>query len=301
MKTRTFIPQWCGALSRPLFLFILSFTLALTGCEKAKDLVQPSATELITSQTQDAKKDDDYKRNKTGQYVSKDVQVSGYEDGSERPTRPKFDAADAITSLNILPDEPCDGCGGGGYIPPKSDFLSSEGIGSGDIYALRLISDNTSNIAPSEGHIRINVDLNKGAGGKYIYLTFTRNPLYSYENDGAHAPITYDIPLTHLKVVSYTQFEYHNQVSNIAPGAYYRHLYKFTGGSSIPVDLNDGAGGKYIFGHVSRQALYGSPIKEVGVLYGNSSQIQPPTGWVKVPGDLNENAGGDYIYFCYRK
>lgn len=274
--------------------------MALSSCEKAKDAVQPSVTELRASQEQDAKKDDDYKRNKTGQYVSKDVQVTGYEDGSERPTRPKFDAAEAISTLTLPPDEPCEGCNGG-YIPPKSNFVSSEGIGSGDIYALRLISDNTSNIAPSEGHIRINVDLNKGAGGKYIYLTFTRNPLYSYENDGAHAPITYNIPLTHLKVVSYSQFEYNNPFERVAPGEYYRHLYKFIDGNSIPIDLNDGAGGKYVFGHVSRQALYGSPIKEVGVLYGNSSQIQPPSGWVKVSGDLNENAGGDYIYFCYRK
>ncbi|MBD1397517.1 hypothetical protein H9Q13_10095 [Pontibacter sp. JH31] len=70
--------------------------MALTSCEKAKDAVQPSVTELKASQAQDAKKDDDYKRNKTGQYVSKDVQITGYEDGSERPSRPKFDAAEAI-------------------------------------------------------------------------------------------------------------------------------------------------------------------------------------------------------------
>lgn len=126
MKTKTFFPpQWRSTIGKLLFLFIFSLSLALTSCEKAKDVVQPSETELKASQAQEARKDDDYKRNKTGQYVSKDVQVTGYEDGSERPTRPKFDAADAITSLTLLPGEPCEGCVT--YIPPT--FISSEGMG----------------------------------------------------------------------------------------------------------------------------------------------------------------------------
>jgi hypothetical protein len=42
-------------------------------------------------------------------------------------------------------------------------------------------------------------------------------------------------------------------------------------------------------------------ISEVTVIYGGSSGIQPPAGWVKVPWDLNRNAGGDYIYVCYKR
>ena len=62
-------------------------------------------------------------------------------------------------------------------------------------------------------------------------------------------------------------------------------------------DLNDGAGGRYIYGYQSRRP--GTPI-ELGVLASNSSSTQPPTGWTKAGGDLNEGAGGDFIYFCIK-
>ncbi|MBC5994222.1 hypothetical protein [Pontibacter cellulosilyticus] len=118
--------------------------MAIWGCDKAEDAVDSVAQTLKTAQTQQAKKggdaDDKYKTDKTGQYVSKDVQVTGYEDGSERPTRPKYDIRDysaeqmAMLSTECVncelmpePDEPCDGCGGGGGSGTTivSDFVSS--------------------------------------------------------------------------------------------------------------------------------------------------------------------------------
>lgn len=159
-----------------------------------------------------------------------------------------------------------------------------------------------THLEPTTGHIKLNADLNKGAGGKYIYLTFTRNPAYSYEDDGYHPAQTFDVPITHMMVESHSQAcETFNFVCDIAPGTAYRHIFRFVNNRSIWVDINDGAGGKYTYGHVTRERAYGNPIKEVGILSGSSSSIQPPTGWTKVPSDLNENAGGDYIYFCYKK
>ncbi len=225
--------------------------------------------------------------------------------GKERPTRPKYDVAEEGVSTKDI--APCDPCGGTTTSTVTSTFVSSVGLGfvssnpAGYIYSLRIISGDNSAIQPSVGHIKINADLNRGSGGKYIYLTFTRDTTYTYENDGAHPAQTFDIPLTYIRVASYTQFDYNNPYSNIAPGDDLRHMFKFEGGKSYPVDLNDGAGGKYVFGHVSRLAKYGDAVKEVGVIYGNSSSINPPTGWIKVAGDLNENAGGDYIYFCYKR
>lgn len=75
------------------------------------------------------------------------------------------------------------------------------------------------------------------------------------------------------------------------------------------IDLNAGAGGSYIYSFQSktpfvRQQSGGSvqspAFLNVGILSGNSSSIQPPTGWQKYPNDLNEGAGGDFIYFCYK-
>ncbi|GAA4438861.1 hypothetical protein GCM10023188_34670 [Pontibacter saemangeumensis] len=306
-----------GILLRVLLFMFLSTSVFLWGCDKAGEAVAPAGTQTLSAaQVQAAssgsEQDDKYKTDKTGQYVSKDVQVTGYEDGSERPTRPKFDAAEAISTMSEPVEPPCDpivsDCGGTTYNPPTKTFVSSEGRGVyngipvGDIYSLRLIVGTSSTIQPTEGHIKLGTDLNKGAGGKYIYLTFTRNPAYSYENDGYHPAQTFDVPVTGIRVESYTQACYtFNFTCNVAPWRAYRHIFRFVNGDSLPVDLNDGAGGKYVYGHATRDSYYGSPIKEVGVLSGSSSTIQPPTGWVKVPNDLNENAGGDYIYFCYKK
>jgi hypothetical protein len=256
----------------------------------------------------DAKKE----KNNTGRYVDKSVQITGYEDGRERPIRPKDDS-DSGVSINNIPEDPC--CSGGGTAPSFT-FVSSEGLGvgpfngnpSGHIIAIRVIMGSSAAIQPSQGHIKLNADLNKGAGGKYINITFTRNPVYSYENDGHYGPVTYNIPLTNIKVESYTQmcYTFKGYVCDTNPEGSYRHMYKFDGTNSLyggtATDLNDGAGGKYIFGHVSRSAYYyGNPIKEVGVLSSALSSAQPPSGWTKVPGDLNENAGGDYVWFCYKK
>jgi len=48
-------------------------------------------------------------------------------------------------------------------------------------------------------------------------------------------------------------------------------------------------------------AVAQAPISEVTVIYGGSSGIQAPAGWVKIGRDLNAGAGGDYIYVCYKK
>ena len=42
-------------------------------------------------------------------------------------------------------------------------------------------------------------------------------------------------------------------------------------------------------------------ISEVTVIYGGSSGIQPPAGYIKVNVDLNYYVGGDFIYVCYKR
>lgn len=251
--------------------------------------------------------------------MSKDVQVPDY-GGRERPTRPKYDIRDysneqmALLSIEcpeceIMPDpeEPCYGCGGGGYYPPTpppSTFVSSEGRGgAGLIYNLLFIKHSNPLPAPEQGYTRIDVDLNKGAGGKYIYISFTRDPesVSQFHKDYQGR----NFPLTHLYAQGY-RTGLSEWVS--APDGY-SYIYEFTGNWATPsyifdykiIDLNDGAGGKYIYAYSSRNSAKGLPIKEVGVLYGSSSSIAPPPGWIKDPQDLNEGAGGDYIYLCYRR
>ena len=73
-----------------------------------------------------------------------------------------------------------------------------------------------------QGYERIDVDLNKGAGGEYIYLCKT------------HAPGPR--PITDLKVIA------SDSRSQRAPAGYQK----------LDVDLNKGAGGKFIYLYVKR-------------------------------------------------
>lgn len=264
----------------------------------------------------DAEKDDKYKTDKTGQYVSKDVQVTGYEDGRERPTRPKYDvlysSSGQVTTNSIhcpecevLPD-PGDG-GGGTYTPPTITPVSSVGIGgAGAIYDLKVIKGSSSSIGTSDlpGYYKIPVDLNKGAGGKYIYLCFTResNKVQGSSDWVGTYTMGRTVPVRAIDVISQTIGTTPKFHPSYKPGIEVKDALGF----HIP-DLNDGAGGKYIYAYQQKGAEQDpyNPILpvvvEVGVIYGSSSAIEPPFPWIKVPKDLNEGAGGDYIYFVYKQ
>ena len=309
-------------LIRLLLFMFLSTTVILWGCDKAEEAAVPGGnTALSSAQTQAAKagsdKDETYKTDRTGQYVSKDVQVTGYEDGSERPTRPKFDAADAISTMSVPIEPPCDpnvsDCSGQGpYYPPAPPTMtpvSSIGIGhtttsKGFIYDLKVIKGSSSSINTGDlpGYYKIGVDLNKGAGGKYIYLCFTRDPSKvigssSWVGDGLHGR---NVPVEDIIIKRQTV----GGGFGGWPGPHAPPIETKDGLGFHQPDLNDGAGGKYIYAYQDKDSyVHPSTVYEVGVIYGSSSAIQPPqnSGWRRIEGDLNDGAGGDYIYFVVKE
>jgi len=125
------------------------------------------------------------------------------------------------------------------------------------------------------GYTLVDADLNKGAGGEYIYLS------YNTTNDPDKA--LKDIRVTFGK-------------SSTLPGAYDKN----------PHDLNKGAGGKYIYLWTSTDSSVGKPIKAIDVFYGQNADM--PTGYTVVKhdssgeaADLNSGAGGDYIYLGFAR
>ncbi|MBD1397518.1 hypothetical protein H9Q13_10100 [Pontibacter sp. JH31] len=220
--------------------------------------------------------------------------------------------------MTLPPDEPCEGCVG--YIPPtppSSTFVSSEGRGYAYypnqfyynpynyIQDLKIIMGSSSSIGTSDfpGYFKIDADLNKGAGGKYIYLCFTRDPdkvVGSRVNPGAwvnDGRIGKTVPVRGIVVKTQTFGPANQWPNDWTPPIEAKDAL----GYHCP-DLNDGAGGNYIYAY-QRKDSYDNTlpiVKEVGVLYGQSSSIQPPSGWIKISGDLNDGAGGDYIYFCIK-
>lgn len=141
---------------------------------------------------------------------------------------------------------------------------------------LTVIVGDNSGIQPPSGYTKIPYDLNKGAGGKYIYLCFHKE---SFHPIGENKKSIDDIVIVYGK--------------DAPPPAGY---------TKIPNDLNQGAGGDYIY-LCYRKVDYNnvSAIKDVTVIGGGDPNVPPPYGFTKVPGDLNKGAGGDYIYACYSK
>ncbi|MCB2378312.1 hypothetical protein LGH70_12000 [Hymenobacter sp. BT635] len=272
-----------------------------------------------------------------GQYV-KDGTIVPSDGVSARLQRPKFDmqrrdmktfAAMPFGSGNeqqyVQPidlEEPGDGGGGygggGGGSTPYQGFISSENVAAysgadnpaGHIYDLKITKGGDG---PLDGYTKIDVDLNRGAGGQYIYLTFTRNPSKvqkgsewdPYCMNGSFSVCNGREVVGPVRGI-WSQAYNSGGAFHAWPGfTFPTWAPNGVGGWKQP-DLNDGAGGDYIYGYQSKDARDGNPI-EVGVLYGSSSSVAPPAGWVKVDGsngqgvDLNKGAGGDYVYFCYKR
>ena len=68
----------------------------------------------------------------------------------------------------------------------------------------------------------------------------------------------------------------------------------------IPVDLNKGTGGEYVYLCYST-TQGGSPINFIQVFAGSSEDFSIQNGYESVPYDLNKGAGGKYIYVCYTR
>lgn len=195
------------------------------------------------------------------------------------------------------------GGGGGPPPPPPSVFLSSLGRGgTGAIRDLKFEKGDTSSQVPLDGYTLIPADLNKGAGGTYIYLTFTR--LEDKLQVGTQCGWENNAFVTGLFADDFRAIDAVQMKGTCAGlGDPWTPIWESTGDPLWPwkhPDLNDGSGGRYIYAWQERVGT-GAPLTEVGVLSGNTSAIQCPAGWTKVDQDLNQGAGGDYIYFCYKQ
>ena len=70
------------------------------------------------------------------------------------------------------------------------------------------------------------------------------------------------------------------------------------GMKKIPVDVNMGAGGEYIY---LCYAKGGSrPVRDIRIVASDSSDVFAPEGFKLVKKDLNAGAGGLYLYLSYR-
>lgn len=186
--------------------------------------------------------------------------------------------------------------------PSAFAVFTSEGIGGfGPIRDLKFAKGSSSSQRPLDGYHLIPADLNKGAGGQYIYITFTREQ--SAVTNGSQCGYMTNNFLTGIHASNFNAIDAIGKKGNCSnPGYPWEPIWE---PREIPIptgwkhpDLNDGSGGRFIFAWQHKVSGL-APITEIGVTSARRN-ANCPSGWTKVNQDLNQGAGGDYIYFCYR-
>ena len=175
------------------------------------------------------------------------------------------------------------------------------------------------------GYTRIGYDLNKGAGGHYIYLWYRK----SSTGKGAIQELRidslgYEQPDINEKdwYTAKANQEYEG-ISNLneKAGGNYIYLrfkapereqfyikdivfYEKSGYEKINVDLNKDAGGSYIYLWYSTTTNPNEAITDLRISSAKkdkNAKNSGYTGYTRIDKDLNKGAGGHYIYLWYRK
>lgn len=73
------------------------------------------------------------------------------------------------------------------------------------------------------------------------------------------------------------------------------------GYEKIDVDLNENAGGEYIYFCIKRGTDENKAINSIHFAVGRKENVGIPAGYNKINVDLNKKAGGRYIYLCIRR
>lgn len=73
------------------------------------------------------------------------------------------------------------------------------------------------------------------------------------------------------------------------------------GYEKVDGDLNEGAGGDYLYFAVKRGTDAAKAINGLAVVSGKNDKAPAPAGFEKLGMDLNKGAGGRYIYLCIRR
>ena len=129
----------------------------------------------------------------------------------------------------------------------------------------------------------IDLDLNKGARGEYIYLGYKT----TYNKEEAITDIIAE----------------HYNDSQSKDLTYDGNKYKI-----VPVDLNKGAGGKYIYLYYTKDKDDVEPITSIQYNHKGTWQYKNGNGYKPIKPynksdalDLNKGAGGDYVWLYFKR
>lgn len=140
-------------------------------------------------------------------------------------------------------------------------------------------------VDPPPGFWKVPYDLNKGAGGNFIYLA---TKTCSRQDSGlvADGPDGLGTPITDLCIITGKSKDIQ------APVGY----------TKVEGDLNYGTGGNFVYLCYHRGQL-AEPISELFVMGGKTAEVlSPPPGYAKIDADLNSGALlGEKITLCVQR
>jgi hypothetical protein len=145
----------------------------------------------------------------------------------------------------------------------------------GSITDIKVTSGTTSGAACPSGYYKIDADLNRRAGGRWVFLCVK----------GGDA--SQSIDAQSIDIVSQSSY-------GAGPG-------QMKGVNGSNGDMNQGAGGQYVFGNYSLVNRGGHcRLAGLGVttdpVYAWMLQSVPAPWWIMDVTDINDGAGGDFIY-----
>jgi hypothetical protein len=139
---------------------------------------------------------------------------------------------------------------------------------------IKLVAGSTSGVACPLGYSKLDVDLNRRAGGKWIFLCYQYGPASS-------------------AIAAWT-------VKTTGRTAAHPEQYLIKGVNGSNGDMNQGAGGRYVYG--TWGATGGTcRLKGLAVVTDSLGKVHPPLPFLSpfdpnYDVDLNDEAGGDFIY-----
>ncbi|XP_051810978.1 uncharacterized protein LOC127535962 [Acanthochromis polyacanthus] len=181
------------------------------------------------------------------------------------------------------------------------------------------LNENDESHLRAQGFSKIDVDLNKGAKGNYIYLW------YKTGSCGAITRIQFSFNEAMSEGLNRAGYQKINKDLNAGAGGDYIYLWFFKGSSEyhVPIvnldvsitdeaqkfkfnwerlacDLNRGAGGCWIYLWVKREnPTYICDLTATSNFQGDDDYLKQ--GYIRVDEDTNRGAGGAYVFIWYRE
>ena len=126
-------------------------------------------------------------------------------------------------------------------------------------------------VTPKQGWTLINEDLNRDAGGKYIFLCYKEG----LDDEASISDITFIVN------------------TQAVPSGY----------TKLPTNLNEGAGGASIYLCYTKE-ITTNPIRRIAILIGKTATPEPGFYFAKnyysnIKQDLNQSVGGNFIWLAY--